>query len=206
MVWCLCHFMNRRRMRLALTAVLAVAAAMVAPAGSASAASPLTGETLAVTATTSSGGGAAGPSCTSTQRAIATASATFNASGTATGPFGGSTVETQGSASLLETVIHNRVSYDSLSVPFTITSGTTTITGTITHGQTSLLSIPLPGFGFLCNGSSVVDLQVNTTATYAATIEMPGQAAQDISGQAYFRGILYTQTGAETSLTESFTG
>jgi hypothetical protein len=192
-------------MRLASTLVLAVAAALVAPAASALAASPLTGETLAGSATITSAGGRAVRSCT--QRDVASASATFNIpSGTATGPFAGSFVVTQGSASLFETVIHNQLSYDSLSVPFTITSGTTTIAGTITHGQTSLNPEPLPGFGFLCDGSAVAGLEVNTTATYTATIEVAGQAPEAISGPAHVSGSFSTGLGVQPGLTASFTG
>ena len=113
---------------------------------------------------------------------------------------------TQGSASLFETVIHNQLSYDSLWVPFTITSGTTTITGTITHGQTSLNPEPLPGFGFLCNGSAVAGLDVSTTATYTATIEVPGQAPETISGQARVSGSFSAGLSVPPGLRASFTG
>jgi hypothetical protein len=134
------------------------------------------------------------------------ASATFNSSGKATGRYPGSSVENQGSANLFDTVMHNQLSSDGLSVPFTITSGTTTITGKISHGQSSLQPGFLSGFGFLCNGPTIVGLNVNTNATYTATIQAPGQASQAISGQAHVSGSLYTEAGAQTSLTASFTG
>jgi hypothetical protein len=115
-------------------------------------------------------------------------------------------VVTQGSASLFETVIHNQLSYDSLSVPFTVTSGTTTITGTITHAQSSLNPEPLPGFAFLCKGPAVVGLDVNTTATYTATIDVPGQAPEAVSGQAHVSGSFSTGLAVQPGLTASFTG
>ena len=204
MVCRLSHLLNRRRNGFALIPALAAVAVLAAPAASASAASPLTGETLAGTATTTNGSGAALLSCTN--RTVAQASATFNASGEATGPYLGSFVEDQGSANLFETVIHNRVSYDGLSVPFTITSGATTITGTISHSQSSLQPI-LNGFGFLCGGRAVAGLSVNTSGTYTATIQPPAPAApQAISGQADVFGSLSTQPGVSTGLTASFTG
>jgi hypothetical protein len=195
--------LNPRRNRFALIPALAAVAVLAAPAASASAATPLTGETLTGTATTTNGSASAFRNCA--QRYVIRASATFNASGKATGPYAGSFVEKQGSVSLFNTVIHNQLSYSALSVPFTIASGATTITGTISHYQSSLLSWYLPGFGFLCNGPTVVGLSVNATATYTATIQVPGQAPQAMSGQANVSGSLYTQSGAQTSLTDSFT-
>ncbi|HYB28102.1 MAG TPA: hypothetical protein VEF89_15905 [Solirubrobacteraceae bacterium] len=203
MVCRLSHLLTPRRNGFALIPALAAVAVLAAPAASASAASPLTGETLAGTATTTNGGGRAIPSCIN--HGLAGASATFNASGEATGPYPGSFVENQGSASLSETVMHNQLSADSISVPFTITTGATTITGTISHSQFSRYP-NLNGFGFLCAGATVVGLSVNTTATYTATIQAPGQTPQAISGQAQVFGSLYTQPGAQTSLTASFTG
>jgi hypothetical protein len=206
MVCRLSRVLKPRSNGFALIPALAAVAVLAAPAASASAASPLTGETLTAsgTATTTNGSASAFRNCA--QRYVIRASATFNASGKATGPYPGSFVETQGSVSLFNTVIHNQLSYSALSVPFTITSGTSTITGTISHYQSSLLSWYLGGFGFLCNGPTVVGLSVNATATYTATIQVPGQAPQAISGQAQVSGSLSTQPGAQTSLTDSFTG
>ena len=111
---------------------------------------------------------------------MADATATFNASGEATGPYPGSFAENQGSANMFDTIIHNQLSYDNLAVPFTITSGTapntTTITGTISHSQYSLYPDSTPGFGLLCNGATVAGLGVNTTGTYTATMQAPGQS------------------------------
>ena len=205
MVCRLSHLLNRRRNGFALIPALAAVAVLAAPAASASAATPLSGETLAGTATTTNGGGGGFRNCI--QHYVFSASATFNASGKVllTGPYPGSFVENQGSASLFDTVIHNQLSYDNLSVPFTITSGTTTITGTISHYQSTLMIGALGGFGFLCNGPIVVGLSVNTPATYTATIHT-GQASQAISGQAHVGGSLSTEPGVQTSLTASFTG
>ena len=208
MVCRLSHLLNRRRNGFALIPALAAVAVLAAPAASASAASPLTGETLGGTTLTTNGGGVALPSCV--RREMADATATFNASGEATGPYPGSFAENQGSANMFDTIMHNQLSYDNLSVPFTITSGTapdtTTITGTISHSQYSLYPDSTPGFGLLCNGAAVAGLSVNTTATYTATIQAPGQASQAISGQADVFGSLSTKLGGQTSLTASFTG
>jgi hypothetical protein len=203
MVCRLSHLLRPRRNGFALFPALAAVAVLAAPAASASAATPLTGETLTGTATTTNGGGGGFRNCI--QHYVFSANATFNASGNATGPYPGSFVENQGSASLFDTVIHNQLSYDNLSVPFTITSGTTTITGTISHYQSTLMIGALGGFGFLCSGPIVVGLSVNTPATYTATIHT-GQASQAIIGQAHVGGSLSTKPGAKTSLTASFTG
>jgi hypothetical protein len=202
----LSSLLRPRRDGLALIATLAAVAVLAAPAtsASASAASPLTGETLGGTATTTNGSGRAILSCI--RRDVAEASATFNVSGEATGPYPGSFVESQGSANLFYTVIHNMDSYDGLSVPFTITSGATTITGTISHSQFSLNPSFLNDFGFLCDGPAVAGLSLNTTDTYTATIQAPGQASQTISGQAQVFGSVSNTSGVQTSLTANFTG
>ena len=158
MVCRLSRLLRPRRNGFALIPALAAVAVLAAPAASASAATPLSGETLTGTATTTNGSVSGFRNCI--QRYVVGASATFNASGKAAGPYPGSFVENQGSASLFDTVMHNQLSYDGLSVPFTITSGTTTITGTISHGQSSLQPGFLEGFGFLCNGPTVVGLNV----------------------------------------------
>jgi hypothetical protein len=200
--------LRHRRDGFAFIPALAAVAVLAAPATPALAASPLTGETLGGTATTTSGGGVAWPSCV--RRSMAGASATFNASGEATGPYPGSSAENQGSANLFDTIIHNQLSYDNLSVPFAITSGTapdtTTITGTISHSQSSLYPDFTAGFGLVCNGSAVAGLSVNTTATYTATIQAPGQASQTISGEVQVFGSVSAKSGVQTSLTANFTG
>lgn len=196
-----------RRNGFALILALAAVAVLAAPAASASATTPLTEETLTGPVTTTSGSASAFRNCS--QRYVISAGATFNSSGNATGPYPGSFVDEQGSAGLFDTVIHNQLSQSALSVPFTITtSGNTTITGTISNYQSSRFPNlgPLGGLGFLCSGPTVAGLSVNTTATYSATIEVPGQAPQAISGQAYVSGSLSTQPGAQTTLTDSFTG
>ena len=94
---------------------------------SASAVASLTGEKLSGTATTVSGQGFG--NCIN--RGSMSASATFNASGTATGPYAGSFVEKQASAGL--SGYRNPPWRLTLRIPFTVTSGSTTITGSITN-------------------------------------------------------------------------
>ena len=206
MVCRLSHRFNPRRNGSALIPALAAAAVLAAPAAPASAATPLTGETLTGAVTTTNGSSSAFRNCS--QRYVIRAAATFNSSGNATGPYPGPFVDERGSAGLFDTVIHNQLSQSALTVPFTITSGTATITGTITNYQSSRFPNlgPLGGLGFLCNGPTVAGLSVNTTATYTATIQAPGQAPQAISGHAHVSGSLSTQSGAQTTLTDSFTG
>ena len=205
----LSRLLTARRKGLALISAGAAIAVLAVPAASASAASPLTGETLMGAVTTTNGSVYGVRNCP--QHYFLGANATFNASGQVpTGPYPGTFVDEQGSAGLFDTVFHNQFSSDALSVPFTITSGTapdaTTITGTISHYQSSLVIGGLWGFGFLCSGPTVVGLSVNTTAAYTATIQVPGQAPQAISGQAHVSGSVSTQPGAQTILTDSFTG
>ena len=160
----------------ALIPALAAVVVFAAPAAYASAASPLTGETLAATATSTGGSSYGVRNCI--QRYTFGANATFNASGHATKPYPGSFVDEQGSASLFDTGIHNQLSQSALLVPFTITTpGNTTITGTISNYQSSRFPNlgPLGGLGFLCSGPTVAGLSVNTTATYTATIQVPGK-------------------------------
>ena len=196
--------LRHRRDGFAFIPALAAVAVLAAPAAPALAASPLTGETLGGMATTTNGSASVFRTCA--QRYVARAGASFNVSGNATGPYAGSFVGTQGSANLFYTVIHNMDSYDGLSVPFTITSGAATITGTISHGQITLQPQFLEGLGFLCDGPTVAGLSVNTTATYTATIQALRQASQAISRQVQVFGSLSTESGVQTSLTANFTG
>jgi hypothetical protein len=204
----LSHLLNRPRNGSALIPLLAAVVVLAVPATSASAATPLTGEALTGTATTTNGSAYGFRNCI--QHYVFGANAAFNSSGKASGPYPGSFVDEQGSASLFDTVMHHQLSYDTLSVPFTITSGTapesTTITGTISQYQSTLMIGGLWDFGFLCNGPAVVGLSVNSNATYTGTIQVPGQASQAISGQSHVSGSVSTQPGAQTILTDSFTG
>lgn len=195
-----------RRNGFALIPALAAVALFAVPAASASATTPLAEETLTSVVTTTNGSSYGVRNCI--QHYMFGASATFNASGNATGPYPGPFVDEQGSAGLFDTVIHNQLSQSALSVPFTITSGNTTITGTISNYQSSRFPNlgPLGGLGFLCTGPTVAGLSVNTTATYTATIQAPGQAPQAISGQAHVSGSVSIQPGAQTMLTDSFAG
>jgi len=85
--------LNPWRKGFALIPALAAVAVLAAPGASASAATPLTGETLTGPATTTSGSVAENVSCIDRIGEVG-ASATFDASGTATGPYPGGFVDT----------------------------------------------------------------------------------------------------------------
>jgi 5-hydroxyisourate hydrolase-like protein (transthyretin family) len=189
----LSRLLNAPRNGLALIPALAAIALFAAP--SASAATPLTGEALNGTATTTSGQGYG--NCLN--RGTVGASANFNASGPATGPYAGKFVEVNGSAGM--SGYRNPPWRLTLGIPFTITSGTTTITGRITN--------PYPwmgGIGFICNSTSVVGFTAGANwATYTAMITVPGRAPQTINGKVQVIGNFSTQPGAQTSITAKFT-
>jgi len=137
-------------------------------------------EVLAATATTISGG--ANGLCFS--RSLA-ANATFNAAGSATGPNGvpapypGQFTETKANASLSGSMwplpVHLNLT---LSIPFTISSGTTTITGTITNPSPYAGGNPVCGTGWSIWGVGVGA----SGAKYKATIQRPRRPAQTVSG------------------------
>jgi hypothetical protein len=118
------------------------------------------------------------------------ASATFQATGTATGPYPGPFTAT-GSASLHGN--YGPLAEGYLGIGFTITSGSTTITGTITRN-------PLYG-GVNCGGSIGFS---TSSATYTATIQA-GNTTQTISGAAAVAGGLHTQPGSQGSLNATLT-
>jgi hypothetical protein len=145
-------------------------------------------EVLAGTATTTSGswsciGGGVGQ-----QRS---ASAAFKASGTATGPYPGPFQEA-GTVSLHGN--YGPLGLGQGEVAFTITSNTATITGTIARN---------PFYGFIYCGAT---LTFNTSsASYSATIQAPGRAAQTISGPAQLAGDLSTHPKTPGSVTATLT-
>jgi hypothetical protein len=93
-----------------------------------------------------------------------------------------------------------------LHIPFVVTSGYTTITGTIVSS-----AYPATGTfdaGFFCSGSAVVGFSLGgayyyPSPKYTATIQSPGQAAQTISGNATINGGFYIQNPAQTTFTET---
>jgi hypothetical protein len=71
-----------------------------------------------------------------------------------------------------------------LSIPFTITSGSRTITGTVTNPS------PYSGGSILCFGGSFYPagpMVYANAATYTATIQTKGQPAKKVGGTAQVR-------------------
>lgn len=100
-----------------------------------------------------------------------------------------------------------------LSVPFTITSETTTETTTITGKITN--PYPYGGAGgFICDGSSFAGFDVDTLegvgafdgASYTATITAPDQAPQTVTGHVAVNGSLSIQPNGPGKVTYSFFG
>jgi IPT/TIG domain len=131
-------------------------------------------EVLGATATTFTGGGSG--LCLK-----GSGSATFNAAGSATGPYPGTFTETNANASVS---VNNLIPSSTLklSVPFAISSHSTTITGMVTNPP------PYSGGALECGGGSfnVAGVLVNpSAATYTATIQATGQPARTVSGTAH---------------------
>ena len=148
-------------------------------------------ETLSGTATTT--GGAAGLCLSSSL--LANANVTL--AGSAAGPYPGPFTETNATASLSRNAGKTQLK---LTIPFTITSGRTTITGTITNPQ------PYAGGSPLCGPSfSIYGIDVGTTAAhYTATIKRPGRPAQTINGTAQINGgFQFRPYGRQTTVTET---
>jgi hypothetical protein len=142
------------RRRVALIPMFAVVA--LATAQSASASTPLTGEVLSGTGTTSNGSCHQGVS----------GKASFSVSGPATGPYPGMFVAS-GSAWVSGLNQHGIGAPASESGTFTITSGTTTITGTfrpVSFGEHANVSYSCPTFGFY--GLSIYYTAVINGQTY----------------------------------------
>ena len=158
------------------TKKLAVAVGAMAIAaggvGTAATAAQAQNEVLQATATTFTGG-------TSGWCFKGSASATFTAAGPATGPYPGTFTETNANVSVSAPTYTSRTL--TLSIPFTISSGSTTITGTITNPP------PYSGGSLLCSGGSFYaggPIVNANAAAYTATIQASGQRAQTVSGTA----------------------
>jgi hypothetical protein len=161
---------SQRKCRLMLSLGLVVALALAVSPATASAVSTLTGETLS------------GSSSQGNSRACPTP--TFSVSGTATGPYPGMFAES-GTWSL---------SSITFSATFTITSGTTTITGNKTRGPLYTLTC-VPGAAAGTSASM-------SRSPYTATIHTPNGNFHDEGTSAVT--VTITESGAAT-LTESFT-
>lgn len=163
---------GKHKLAVALTAIFIASAAGGIVAGAAQAQD----EVLQATATTFRAG--AGGYCLK-----GLASATYSASGPTVGPYDGTFTETQANLSV-STVLAPAPRYSSstltLSIPFTINSGSTTITGLITNPAGSGGTILCFGGSFRASGPIV---HANA-ATYTATIESQGHLAQTTSGTA----------------------
>jgi hypothetical protein len=172
----------RNKLAVAMTAISITAVA----AGIGSGAAQAQDEVLQATATTFSAGGVL--SCFK-----GSASATFSASGPAAGPYDGTFTETAAKVSVSTVLVSAPTPHPSstltLSIPFTISSGSTTITGTITNPP------PYSGGSIFCYGGGFYaagpDVNANA-ATYTATIQSQRQLAQTVTGTAQvmagFRG------------------
>jgi len=148
-------------------------------------------ETLSGTATTT--GGATGLWLSSSLLATAN----FNAAGSPAAPYHGNFSETNASASLSRSAGNTQLK---LAIPFTISSGTTTITGTITNPKPYAGGSPLCGPSFYISG---IDVGTNG-GQYTATIQRPGQPAQTISGTAQINGgFQFRPPGRRTTVTEA---
>jgi hypothetical protein len=148
-------------------------------------------ETLSGTATTS--GGASGLCLSSSLLATAYS----NVAGRATGPYAGNFTETNATASLSRSAGKTQLK---LAIPFAISSGTTTITGTISNAKPYAGGSPLCGPSFQIFG---IDVTTNG-AQYTATIQRPGLPAQTISGTAQINGgFQFRPFGRQTTVTET---
>jgi hypothetical protein len=165
------HWKRRLLLGLGLTVTLALVVVFPPPAA---AESTLTGQTL-------SGSSSQGNS-------VACPAPTYRVSGTATGPYPGM-FEESGTWSL------SGGGNPPFSATFTITSGTTTITGSKTRGE--------PPWGFSCDPGLGFAAGANTSRSpYTATIHTPSGNFHDEGTSAVTVNI--TSSGAAT-LTESFT-
>jgi hypothetical protein len=170
----------RRRGLAAVIAALAAITLVAPPAMSASAARTLTAETLNGTGTTA-GGGICAPSSHSI-------SGLFQVSGTASGPYPGTFTEV---GSFKASGLRNPPWFVRFSASFTITSGTTTITGKVNAPWPTGTFIQI----FAC--PSTVSLP-NLRMTYSAVIN-----TQTYTGTAKVNGTFNTAS-VTASVYESF--
>ena len=179
-----------RRVAFIATLIATFFSASVVPA---SAATPLTGETLTGTGPTTSGYGY--DSCTN--RILVQGGDGFNLSGTASGPYPGAFSETGG----FSVYGHRNPPYQvQFNAEFTITSGATKITGSISTG--------LRGAGVF--GLTIGCTPAGTPSSYGTTPFLVNYTAV-INGKTYqgtgkVSGTFATQIGAKTSVGASLTG
>jgi hypothetical protein len=159
---------GKRKLAIAATAI-SIAAGGAATAATAAQAQD---EVLTATSTTFAAGGSGW--CFK-----GTGNASFTAAGPATGPYAGSSTEADANVSVSVYILTSRTL--ALSIPFTISSGSTTITGTVINPP------PYAGGSLLCGSGSMqtwgVIVHANG-ATYTATIQSKGQPAKQVSGTA----------------------
>jgi hypothetical protein len=178
-----------RKKTLALTITTMSIAALGAGIGAAVAQAQ--DETLSGTATTT--GGATG-FCVSSSLV---ANANSNVAGSAAGPYPGQSTEPNAIASLSRSAGKTRLHF---AIPFTISSGTTTITGTITNPEPYAGGSPLCGSGFLIFG---IDVGTNA-AQYTATIHRSGRPDRTINGTAQIgASFQFRPPGRQTTVTET---
>ena len=157
-------------------AVTAMSIAAVGGGGATAMAARAQDEVLQATSTTFIAGGGSG-SCFS-----GVASVTFTAAGPATGPYAGSFTGATPATAIVSARITPQISRTlTLSIPFTITSGSTTITGTVTNPA------PYSGGSLLCvrsplNPTNGLSVAANS-ATYTATVQRQGHT-QNVKGTA----------------------
>jgi hypothetical protein len=179
--------MQMRRTNKFVVAITAMSLAAVG-GGIGAAGAQARSEVLSGTVTTTSGS-----SYCQTGNGARSFSVKFDGAGMGTGPYPGPFSET-GSASI-QTGSHIAFGIGQLAINFAITSGTTTMSGTITDNR---------GFAAMpCNGSASFNLPIGgNSATFTGTIRAPGKTPRTIRGTALVSSAkFYVQPGSQTSLT-----
>jgi hypothetical protein len=178
-----------------LVLALVAVALFATPVPTALGATPLTGEIFTGTGLSTGSG-----SCPTTAGHLVGGSGTFTVSGTATGSYAGSFVA-HGNWSFWGDRQPYSVRYSSAT--FTVTSGTTTITGT------DNFSYPGAGYiGFSCGPSGALSYSFYVFARYTVVIHSPGEADQTYQGPAKMTATFDTDLTpkAIASVSETFTG
>ena len=119
----------------------------------------------------------------------------FSASGTASGPYPGSFSESGSFSFANNPALGHDVGSVSLKAKFTITSGATTIKGSLANESSVGSAYPICNSAGQLLGFSVSGLPI----TYTATIN--GQ----VQGTGSLSGTFYTVTGAQDSVSEGLT-
>ena len=158
---------GKKKLAVAVTAMSIAAVG----GGTAASAAQAQDEVLQATTTTFTGGG--GGWCFK-----GSANATFSATGAVGGPYPGTFTQTNANVSVSVLTWTSRTL--TLSIPFTISSGRTTITGTVTNPP------PYAGGALGCGGGSMQTASVIVAANgaaYTATIQSQGHT-QSVKGTA----------------------